>query len=169
MIVLEGLSKMGYVSNPISGKLLKLRSDYHLNLVSDMAWLASNTHIVTLVVLQRYFQKHLGLRVVRIAMMLLLAARLIAMFIFTAHQYDYVHFSFPAECLIGELSSNIGGIPMRWMIVSIIFICTNYPIASIVHDSWVHPIVYLSHKPFYSGLSHSIYNQRRYPNVPNNL
>jgi len=125
-------------------------SVYHLNIVSDMAWLASNTHLVTIVVLQRYFQKNFGLRVVRVTLMLLLAAGLIAVSIFTAHQYDYDYFSCPAECLIGELSSNIGGIPMRWMIVSIVFICTDYPGAIVAicdWNSWEFPSI----KKFYNS------------------
>jgi hypothetical protein len=104
---------------------------YHLVLVSDMAWLSANTHLLTLVILRRYFQQYSFIRAVRATGMLVLATALILVSVFTSHQHTYDYYICPAECLIADLQSNVKGTQGRWLIANVILVCWNYPSALI--------------------------------------
>jgi hypothetical protein len=114
----------GFIRIPYSTGNLK---SYHLVLVADMAWLASNTHLLTLFALQRYFQDHPVALALRAGMMLLLACGLVIVSILTGHRHTWDYYKCPVQCLLQDL--NIGGIPGRWMIANISMVIYGYSLA----------------------------------------
>jgi hypothetical protein len=116
---------------------------YHFSVITDLAWFSANTHLVTLFVLRDYFAKHLRLRLWRTIGMLIMLALLVIASILSTNKYWYgnpngfvngqsVEFSglnCPTICLVGDLKANIGGIPLKWVIVDTVVLLWGYSIA----------------------------------------
>jgi len=118
-IVLAGLSRIPYSTGNIT--------TYHLVLISDLVWLASNSHLLTLLVLRGYFQTHKWARALRASGMGLLACGLIIISVLTGDELIYDEFECPVQCLLENMS--IGGVPGKWMIVNIVTVVYGYALA----------------------------------------
>jgi hypothetical protein len=119
-----------FIRLPVSNGQISV---YHFSIVTDLAWFSSNTHLVTLFVLRTYFSPYLVLRLWRTVAMVMMTMLLITSSIMTSHKYWYGNtdatvdgqtvafsaFNCPTICMVGDLKSNIGGIPFRWMIVNV--------------------------------------------------
>ena len=108
---------------------------YHWEIISDLAFISSNTHIATLVILRKYFRhpRNWWVRLSRITIMVAMAVLL-----FVANAYSgYVDWddstAWPMRCVASELkkdlSGNFRGEPRLFMAVWSVFLLTNYPIA----------------------------------------
>ena len=103
-------------------------SVYHFALISDLAWFASNVHLITLVVLWQYLQDRPVLRNWRAFCMGCMAIFLTASTIMQGHRDWYISWPFDAQCVFNDLTfANVGGEPATWMYVNLAFIITGYP------------------------------------------
>src|SRR5271170_2347971 len=116
---------------------------YHFSVVTDLAWFSANTHLVTLFVLRDYFSTHIALRLWRtIGMLVMIALLVIASILSTnkywygnpdefvdGHSVDFTGVNCPTICLIGDLKKNMGGSPLKWVIVDLLVLFWGYSIA----------------------------------------
>lgn len=102
-------------------------SMYHLVLVTDLAWLSSNTHLLTLVILRPYFQKYFALRCLRTGAMIIFGFALTSAIVFTSHKRAYVEYVCPSQCFILDLRPETLA-PKRWMITTIVLLWLGYGI-----------------------------------------
>ena len=116
---------------------------YHFSVVTDLAWFSANTHLVTLFVLRDYFSTHIALRLWRTIGMLVMITLLVVASILSTNKYwygnpdgfvdghsiDFSGFNCPTICLIGDLKTNIGGSPLKWMIVDVVLLLWGYSVA----------------------------------------
>ena len=102
-------------------------SVYHFALTSDLAWFASNVHLITLVVLLEYLQDRPTLRNWRAVLMGCMAIFLTASTIMQGHRDWYNSWPYDAQYVFNDLSfASIGGLPAVWMYVSLALIITGY-------------------------------------------
>jgi hypothetical protein len=116
---------------------------YHFSIVTDLAWFSANTHLITLFVLRDYFSTHIALRLWRTVGMVVMIILLVVASILSTNKYWYgnpdrfvdghsVYFSgfnCPTICLIGDLETNIGGSPLKWLIVNVVLLFWGYSVA----------------------------------------
>ena len=103
-------------------------SVYHFALTSDLAWFASNVHIITIDVLVQYLQDRPVLRNWRAVLMGCMAIFLTASTIMQGHRAWYSSWPYDAQCVFNDLSlANVGGVPALWMYANLAFIITGYP------------------------------------------
>ena len=103
-------------------------SVYHFAMTSDLAWFASNVHLITLVVLLPYLQDRPILRNWRAVLMGCMAIFLTASTVMQGHRDWYISWPYDAQCVFDELTfANIGGVPARWMYANLAFIVIGYP------------------------------------------
>ena len=105
-------------------------SVYHFAITSDLAWFASNVHLITIDVLLQYLQNpnRAVLRNSRAILMGCMAIFLTASTIMQGHRYWYISWPYDAQCVFNDLTfANVGGVPARWMYVNLAFIVTGYP------------------------------------------
>lgn len=103
-------------------------SVYHFALTSDLAWFASNVHLITLAVLFQYLQDRPVLRNWRAFLMGCMAIFLTASTIMQGHRDWYISWPFDAQCVFNDLTfANVGGEPARWMYANLAFIIIGYP------------------------------------------
>lgn len=125
-IAIAGLSRI-----PYSEGNLKM---YHMVLVSDLVWLSHNTHLLTLVVLRRYFQDHKWSAAIRTFLMCCLAICLIIASIITGHVHTYDYYRCPVACMIQDWTP--GGVPGKWMVVNIVLLFYGYIFAIMPLFDW---------------------------------
>lgn len=115
---------------------------YHFNMVTDLAWFSSNTHILALVVVRSFrdtvkpYRRQVNFErssfttqlpsIVRVILMLVLAVLLFYASWVSGYGGWYNDLRCPAVCTL-EWPRN--GIPERWMIVNFFYILRFYPIA----------------------------------------
>ena len=71
---------------------------YHFSLVSDLAWLSSNAHMVSLRFLNLYLRKYAAARIWRICLMFCMYILLMATLILENNSGWYDNLAFPAQC-----------------------------------------------------------------------
>lgn len=74
---------------------------YHWELVTDLAFVSSNTHIATLAVLRKYFRepKHKWIRAWRATAMVLLGIVLFVANAYSGYRYWYNYIAWPMRCV----------------------------------------------------------------------
>ena len=103
-------------------------SVYHFALTSDLAWFASNVHLISPNVLLQYLQDRPVLRNWGAVLMGCMAIFLTASTIMQGHRYWYISWPYDAQCVFNQLTSaNVGGAPALWMYANLAFIITGYP------------------------------------------
>ena len=103
-------------------------SVYHFALTSDLAWFASNVHLITLDVLLPYLQERPTLRNWRAVLMGCMAIFLTASTVMQGHRDWYISWPYDAQCVFDNLNfANIGGVPALWMYANLVFIVIGYP------------------------------------------
>ncbi|KAL2037154.1 hypothetical protein N7G274_010150 [Stereocaulon virgatum] len=103
-------------------------SVYHFALASDLAWFASNVHLITLAVLWRYLRDRPVLRDWRALLMASMAIFLVASTILQGHQGWYSSWPYDAQCIFDNFAlAAIGGGPARWMYANLVLILISYP------------------------------------------
>ena len=125
-------------------------SVYHFSIVMDLAWLSSNTHLLSLLVLRDYLSKKgkaknrssdktsvksdaenefdegfLEMKIWRTVLMLLFLGMLTFGAVISGYRNWYQEASCPANCVP---RSQIGGLPKKWMIVDILLLYWSYPV-----------------------------------------
>ena len=102
-------------------------SVYHFAMISDLAWFASNVHLITIVVLSQYLRDRPVLRNWRAFIMCCMAVFLTASTILQGHRYWYVSWPYDAQCVFNDFTpANVGGLPARWMYVNLALIIIGY-------------------------------------------
>lgn len=113
---------------------------YHFNIVSDLAWFSSNTHLLSLLVIRtflggdkdhylqpnqnkRIFVKD-GLRCLRVLLMTIMAGLLLFVSYITGVEVLYDNLNCPMNCLIPLKK---GGSALQWSIANIVLILCSYP------------------------------------------
>jgi hypothetical protein len=136
--------------------LLKDRSEggiviYHFTIATDLAWLSSNIHLLSLVVIGHYLEEEEEkddhgsrrpiptdantkslLRQVRVTLMLVLASLLLYCVTISGYQDWYDELGCPVLCIKTRLQQGeltYGGIPLLWLIVNYILIFYDYIIS----------------------------------------
>ena len=110
-------------------------SIYHWEIITDLAFTSSNTHIATLVVLRRHFRerKNWWPRMLRVTFMVILAILLFVANVYTGYIQWNNYTAWPMSCVALALHCNrhrgFGGEPLRLMIVWSIYLIYDYPIA----------------------------------------
>lgn len=108
---------------------------YHFSIVMDLAWMASNTYILTLLVVSRRYREedpigstqnparkiHFS-TVLRIVFMVILAAMLLYNSWVSAYTYWFENFPCPATCVIRPLVREHGGEPLSWSIANFVLV-----------------------------------------------
>ncbi|PVI00768.1 hypothetical protein DM02DRAFT_655140 [Periconia macrospinosa] len=134
---------------------IKLMNDgsitaYHFNIVSDLAWFSSITHLMTLLVIRvfmgsqkpskehcsttstkssnRGFTHHDMLRYIRICLMVIMAAMLLYVCYLLGVERLYDDFNCPMKCLA---RSKRGGTPLKWSRMNFSLIIWSYPVSII--------------------------------------
>ena len=104
-------------------------SAYHFTIVSDLGWFASNTHLLTLGVLQFHFRlpQHRVQRDWRVLLILLIFVFMVTYQILQANGAWYDSYSSAAKCLFDDLIGNFYGDPAIGMDVNLFFLLTSYP------------------------------------------
>lgn len=108
---------------------------YHWEIVTDLAFMSSNTHICTLVILRRPFRRDgwWWIRLWRIIAMAVLAILLFVANIYTGYRYWENSTAWPIRCVAQELKrdphGNFRGSQASLAGVWSGFLVTNYPIA----------------------------------------
>ena len=103
-------------------------SVYHFTFASDLAWFASNVHLITLVVRLQYLQDRPVLRNWRVFSMGCMAVLLIASTIMQGHRDWYISWPYDAQCLFNDLTfANVGAEPARGMYATLALIIIGYP------------------------------------------
>ena len=103
-------------------------SVYHFAMISDLAWFASNVHLITIVVLSQYLRDRPVLRNWRAFIMCCMAVSLTASTILQGHRSWYVSWPYDAQCVFNDFTpANVGGLPARWMYVNLALIVIGYP------------------------------------------
>ncbi len=101
---------------------------YHFAIVSDLAWFASNVHLVTIVVLLKYLQDRPVLRNWRAVLMVCIAIFLTASTVMQGHRDWYISWPYDAQCVFNDLTfATVGGEPARWIYANLALIVTGYP------------------------------------------
>ena len=104
-------------------------SVYHFAISGDLAWFASNVHLITLSVLRQYLRERPVLRNWRVILMTCMAFFLVASTIMQGHQFWYDSWPYEAQCVFNDLKpGNFGGDPAVWMSVDLILIAIGYPL-----------------------------------------
>ena len=110
-------------------------SVYHWDIVSNSAFVSSNTHISTLVVLRRAFcqKSWWWARLWRIIAMVVFAIMLFVANIYTGYTYWDDYTAWPMRCVAQELKrdlrGNYQGTSAWWACIWAAFLGTNHPIA----------------------------------------
>ncbi|KAH7395787.1 hypothetical protein BKA64DRAFT_674653 [Cadophora sp. MPI-SDFR-AT-0126] len=124
----------------LSAAVIKLHRDsitvYHFNTVTNLAWLSSGVHILTLLVIrigfigsskegeQRKSKDPTAAIIIRVVCMLTLAGLLLYCSWISGYEKWDESFDCPAKCTV-DLKK--GGLPLTWMIISFVFILYSYP------------------------------------------
>lgn len=112
---------------------------YHFSIVMDLAWIASNTYILTLLVVSRQYREkdsigstqsparkiHFSI-ILRILFMIILAAMLLYNSWVSAYIYWAANFSCPATCAIRPSIREHGGEPLSWSITNFVLVLVAY-------------------------------------------
>lgn len=129
---------------------IKLMNDgtivvYHFNLVTDLAWFSSNTHLLSLLVITSFMDRDEDekspssghrithkdvLRYVRTFLMVILAALLLYCSYISGYYDWYGEMPCPALCIKDQLQGNrssLGGLPLKWTIVNFVLVLSSYP------------------------------------------
>ncbi|CAL8576858.1 hypothetical protein XPA_002725 [Xanthoria parietina] len=101
-------------------------SVYHFALITDLAWLSSNTNLTSLNVLQVSLSEHPSLRNWRVCLMLVIFAFLMAALAMEGHRSWYDSWNSPAQCLFDEFLINVGGEPGKWMTIQMVLLIYCY-------------------------------------------
>ncbi|KAE8443569.1 hypothetical protein EG329_001731 [Mollisiaceae sp. DMI_Dod_QoI] len=104
-------------------------SSYHSNIVSDLAWFASGTHLSTLQVLRTYLIKHPAIRLFRIALLLAMGGLFFSLLLYQGNRKWYSRPPTPSQCLFADTIGNIGGSPAVWMGFNMFFLILGYSTA----------------------------------------
>ena len=102
-------------------------SVYHFTIVSDLGWFASNTHIMSLTALWRYFRKNHTMRDWRAALMATMFVFQFAYTVMTSHWAWDESYSSHAKCVFDDLVGNISGSSAWWMGFYLFLLTTTYP------------------------------------------
>lgn len=117
-------------------------SVYHFNLVTDLAWFSSNTHLLSLLIVRAFLYSSKSkeslkndkwrakwdfwvLRWIRVLLMLTLAGLLLYASWVSGYEYWYENLRCPASC-VENLPK--GGTGLKWTIVNFVLIIQVYPI-----------------------------------------
>lgn len=112
---------------------------YHFSIVMDLAWIASNTYILTLLVVSRRYRAkdsigstqrparkiHFSI-VLRIFFMIILAAMLLYNSWVSAYTNWAANFPCPATCAIRPSVQEHGGEPLSWSITNFVLVLLAY-------------------------------------------
>ena len=102
-------------------------SVYHFTIVGDLAWLASNVHIITLNALQAYFRENHTMRDWRAVLMVPMFVFQFAYIIMQSHWAWSDSYSSHAKCVFDDLPGNISGPSAYWMGFYLFLLITTYP------------------------------------------
>ena len=101
-------------------------SVYHSNIVADLAWFASGTHLSSLSILKHYLCEHPATKWLRVFLLLVALGLLLSVALYQGKADWYDSDIIPAQCLFAEGLGNIGGYPAFWMGLNIIFVVLGY-------------------------------------------
>jgi hypothetical protein len=101
-------------------------SIYHSNIVLDLAWFASGTHLSSLQILRGYLVRHPLTRTLRVILLLVMAGLLFSLVIYQGNRYWYDWPPQPAQCLFVDTVGNVSGSPAFWMGFNIFFLFFGY-------------------------------------------
>ena len=123
---------------------------YHFAIILDLAWMSSNTHLLTLGVLHDYFLKHREIRYWRLALMFCTFVMLFIANVYSGISTWYDDFAYPAQCDIDAVNqdpSSIGGVPARYAYTSAAFLMYGYGrgIVSLFPGIWKPISAYYRH------------------------
>lgn len=115
---------------------------YHFLIITDLAWLSSNTHLLSLIAIRSYWNRHPRhkttwwpesrdiARYVRICLMLAVLALLLYATWFTGWENFYSDINCPMRCIAPLVKpGTMSGTPRKWVIFTYIFTLTNYPLS----------------------------------------
>lgn len=103
-------------------------SVYHFALVSDLAWLASNCHLITLAALEKYLRRRGTIRDWRVLLMTCMAILLAASTVMQGHRVWYESWPYNAQCVFENyVFPDVGGSPARWMYTKLVILFIDYP------------------------------------------
>lgn len=95
----------------------------------DLAWMSSNTHLLTLAVLHDYSMKHHELRYWRLTFMICNFIMLFVANVYSGISTWYDDFAYPAQCdfdAVNRDPSQLGGVPARYAYVNAGFLVYGY-------------------------------------------
>ena len=106
---------------------------YHWQIIVYLAWFSSLTHLATLTILRQHFREHYTIRIVRVALMLLMAILLFAALLPTGqgdwlNLFDHSSSDTPTVCAYRNLTTSLishftYAFPMT---ISLLFLATSY-------------------------------------------
>ena len=102
---------------------------YHFAMILDLAWMSSNTHLLTLTVLHDYFVQHHDIRHWRFALMACNFVMLFVGNVYSGISSWYDDFAYPAQCdfdVVDQAPSTIGGVPARYSKSSAVLLMYGY-------------------------------------------
>lgn len=102
---------------------------YDFQMITDLAWMSSNTHLLAVGFLRDYFKKHQDTRYWRLTIMGCNFVLLFVANIYTGELYWFDDFAYPAQCdfdAINHDPSWIAGQPARYMYSSMALLLYGY-------------------------------------------
>ena len=101
-------------------------SVYHFEMVYELAWFSSSTHMTSLSALRNYLFARPRLRNWRVCLMAVMFCLLVAYVVMSSHRSWYESWPYRAQCLFDNLIGNISGTPSKWMICSLTILSWGY-------------------------------------------
>lgn len=102
---------------------------YHCAMIMDLAWMSSNTHLLTLSVLHDFFKPHREIRYWRLTLMICNFVMLFVANVYSGISTWYDDFAYPAQCdfdAVNQDPSWIGGMPARYAYASAALLVYGY-------------------------------------------
>lgn len=92
-------------------------SVYHFSMAGNLAWLSSSTHLMTLIVMKKYFHDHKLFRNTRVLLLTIMGLLLLINTIFRSHEEWFISGPYPAHCLVQDMIGHIGKTTALWMLM----------------------------------------------------
>ena len=102
---------------------------YHFEIITDLTWLSSNAHQMTLWYLRDYFIAHPADRNWRVVTMLFLGVNLYVATFFAGHRAWFDSWAYPSQCFFDDIihdRGSIGGQPAAYSIASQVLLLYGY-------------------------------------------
>ena len=98
----------------------------HFTVISDLAWFSSSTHLTSLNLLEDYLRERPQLRHWRVGLMLIMFVLYLFYTVMEGHWAWYDSGGYQAQCLLNDLTGNIGGSPAALMSANILLVVISY-------------------------------------------